>query len=135
MSDTARCMRTANGMKGANRPSHGMSTPFQYRLSTRTASVSTTATPSSASVAVCPANDQSSARWPPWNQVSWAKRTVTAPSRTLPAVPPRVWIATPDEAEPVGRLLADFRSWYGKDWPSDNAFHASVERLIEQRDT
>jgi GNAT superfamily N-acetyltransferase len=50
-------------------------------------------------------------------------------------VPPRVWIAVPDEAEPVARLLADFRSWYGKEWPSDNAFHASVERLIEQRDT
>jgi ribosomal protein S18 acetylase RimI-like enzyme len=50
-------------------------------------------------------------------------------------VPLRVWIAEPDEAEPVARLLAEFRSWYGKDWPSDNAFHASVERLIEQRDT
>ena len=50
-------------------------------------------------------------------------------------MPLRVWIAEPDEAEPVARLLAEFRSWYGKDWPSDNAFHASVERLIEQRDT
>ena len=50
-------------------------------------------------------------------------------------MPPRVWIAEPDEAEPVARLLAEFRTWYGKDWPSDNAFHASVERLIEQRDT
>jgi GNAT superfamily N-acetyltransferase len=50
-------------------------------------------------------------------------------------VSPHIWIAVPDEAEPVARLLADFRSWYGKDWPSDNAFHASVERLIEERDT
>jgi ribosomal protein S18 acetylase RimI-like enzyme len=50
-------------------------------------------------------------------------------------VPPRIWIAEPDEAEPVARLLAEFRTWYGKKWPSDNAFHASVERLIEQRDT
>lgn len=50
-------------------------------------------------------------------------------------MPPRVWIAEPDEAEPVARLLAEFRTWYGKDWPSDNAFHATVERLIEQRDT
>jgi GNAT superfamily N-acetyltransferase len=50
-------------------------------------------------------------------------------------VPARVWIAEPDEAEPVARLLAAFRSWYGSDWPSDNAFHASVERLIETRDT
>ena len=50
-------------------------------------------------------------------------------------MPPRVWIAEPDEAEPVARLLTEFRSWYGKDWPSDNAFHAAVERLIEQRDT
>jgi ribosomal protein S18 acetylase RimI-like enzyme len=50
-------------------------------------------------------------------------------------MPPRVWIAEPDEAEPVARLMADFRTWYGKDWPSDNSFHATVERLIEQPDT
>lgn len=47
----------------------------------------------------------------------------------------RVWIAVPDEAEHVARLLAAFRAWYGRDWPSDNAFLAGVERLIEQPDT
>ena len=47
---------------------------------------------------------------------------------------PRVWVAEPHEAEHVARLLADFRTWYGSDWPSDNAFHASVERLIERDD-
>ena len=47
----------------------------------------------------------------------------------------RVWLAVPDEAEPVARLLAAFRTWYGKDWPSDNAFLAGVERLIEQPGT
>ncbi|HVL97245.1 MAG TPA: GNAT family N-acetyltransferase [Solirubrobacteraceae bacterium] len=47
-------------------------------------------------------------------------------------MPPRVWLATPDEAERVAGLLADFRTWYGKDWPSDNAFLAAVERLVEQ---
>lgn len=44
----------------------------------------------------------------------------------------RVWLAVPDEAEHVARLLAAFRSWYSRDWPSDNAFLAGVERLIEQ---
>ena len=47
----------------------------------------------------------------------------------------RVWLAEPDEAEHVARLLVAFRDWYGSDWPSDNAFLAGVERLIEQRDT
>ena len=49
-----------------------MSTPFQKRLTSRTSSVTATAAPSSASVAVWPANDQSSERWPSSNQVSCA---------------------------------------------------------------
>jgi GNAT superfamily N-acetyltransferase len=48
---------------------------------------------------------------------------------------PRVWIAQPHEAEEAARLLAEFRTWYGRDWPSDNAFLATVERLIERPDT
>ena len=48
---------------------------------------------------------------------------------------PRVWVAEPDEAEAVARLLIEFRNWFGRDWPSDNAFLASVERLIEERAT
>jgi ribosomal protein S18 acetylase RimI-like enzyme len=48
---------------------------------------------------------------------------------------PVVWRAEPDEAATVARLLVEFRDWCGSDWPSANAFLASVERLIEQPDT
>jgi GNAT superfamily N-acetyltransferase len=47
----------------------------------------------------------------------------------------RVWRAGPDEAETVARLLVSFRDWYGRDWPSENAFLAGVERLLENVDT
>ena len=40
------------------------------------------------------------------------------------------WKAQPDEAETVARLLIAFRDWWGRDWPSDNAFLAGVERLM-----
>jgi GNAT superfamily N-acetyltransferase len=42
-----------------------------------------------------------------------------------------VWRADPHEAETVARLLVGFRNHYGKDWPSDNAVLATVERLVE----
>jgi ribosomal protein S18 acetylase RimI-like enzyme len=42
-----------------------------------------------------------------------------------------VWRAEPREAEQVAALLIGFRNHLGFDWPSDNAFLASVERLIE----
>lgn len=48
---------------------------------------------------------------------------------------PVVWRALPHEAEDVGRLLIAFRDFYGSDWPSDNAFLAGVDRLIEDKDT
>jgi ribosomal protein S18 acetylase RimI-like enzyme len=48
---------------------------------------------------------------------------------------PHVWLAEPDEAEHVARLLVAFRDWYRASWPSANAFLAGVERLIEDRDT
>lgn len=48
---------------------------------------------------------------------------------------PRVWRADPSEAEIVARLLVGFRDELGRDWPSANAFLASVERLIERTDT
>jgi len=48
-------------------------------------------------------------------------------------MPPRVWVAEPHEAETVARLLVGFRNHLGVDWPSDNAFLAGVERLIEDR--
>jgi ribosomal protein S18 acetylase RimI-like enzyme len=47
---------------------------------------------------------------------------------------PEAWLAEPDEAETVGRLLVEFRDHMGKDWPSDNAILATVERLIETPD-
>ncbi|MFL5956315.1 MAG: hypothetical protein ACJ756_02590, partial [Solirubrobacterales bacterium] len=50
-------------------------------------------------------------------------------------MPARAWLAEVDEAEPVARLLVAFRDWMGKDWPSENAFLASVERLIEDPST
>jgi len=48
---------------------------------------------------------------------------------------PVVWRAEPHEAATVARLLVEFRDWNGHDWPSANAFLASVERLIERPDT
>ena len=48
---------------------------------------------------------------------------------------PQVWRAEPHEAEAVGGLLIDFRNHLGLDWPSDNAFLAGVDRLIEDPNT
>jgi len=47
----------------------------------------------------------------------------------------RVWRAEPHEAETVARLLVAFRDSFGRDWPSDNAFLAGVEKLILNVDT
>ena len=46
-----------------------------------------------------------------------------------------VWRAEAHEAEVVGELLVAFRDHLGVDWPSDNAFIAGVERLIEDPNT
>ncbi|MEA2218740.1 MAG: hypothetical protein QOJ35_1366 [Solirubrobacteraceae bacterium] len=46
----------------------------------------------------------------------------------------RAWLAQPDEAEVVAGLLVEFRDHNGHDWPSANAFLASVERLFEDPD-
>ena len=48
---------------------------------------------------------------------------------------PHVWRAGPDEAEVVGQLLIDFRNHLKVEWPSDNAFLAGVDRLIEDPNT
>jgi GNAT superfamily N-acetyltransferase len=50
-------------------------------------------------------------------------------------VPARAWKAGPDEADTVARLLVAFRDHLDLTWPSDNAFLAGVERLLEDRDT
>jgi GNAT superfamily N-acetyltransferase len=47
----------------------------------------------------------------------------------------RAWKAGPHEAETVARLLIGFRDHMGYTWPSDNAFLAGVENLIEDRNT
>jgi len=47
----------------------------------------------------------------------------------------RAWLAQPHEAEAVAGLLVAFRDHMGSSWPSDNAFLASVERLLEDRET
>jgi GNAT superfamily N-acetyltransferase len=51
------------------------------------------------------------------------------------SVAPHVWVADAGEAETVARLMIAFRDHLGKGWPSDNAFLAGVERLLEDRDT
>lgn len=43
---------------------------------------------------------------------------------------PRVWLARPGDAPAVAALFGEFRDWFGRDLPSDDAFRASVERLI-----
>lgn len=48
---------------------------------------------------------------------------------------PVVWRAEPHEAETVAGLMVAFRDWLGLDWPSDNAFLAGVERLLEDPGT
>jgi GNAT superfamily N-acetyltransferase len=47
----------------------------------------------------------------------------------------RAWVAQPEEAEAIAGLLVEFRDHNGADWPSANAFLASVERLLEDLDT
>jgi ribosomal protein S18 acetylase RimI-like enzyme len=49
-------------------------------------------------------------------------------------VTPRAWVAEPPEAADAARLMVEFRDWYGRDWPSDDAFLASVESLIAHPD-
>ena len=48
---------------------------------------------------------------------------------------PRAWVATLYEAEAVADLLVQFNHHMGRDWPSANAFLASVERLMEDPGT
>ena len=47
----------------------------------------------------------------------------------------RAWVAGFDDAEAVAELLVAFRDHMGCDWPSANAFLASVERLLEEPNT
>ena len=56
MSETARWIRTANGMNGAQRPSQPMSTPGKRRAIDAHGEVTATAAPSRTSVSVWAAN-------------------------------------------------------------------------------
>ncbi len=47
----------------------------------------------------------------------------------------RAWLAQPHDAEAVAELLVAFRDHMGSSWPSENAFLAGVDRLIESTDT
>jgi ribosomal protein S18 acetylase RimI-like enzyme len=46
-----------------------------------------------------------------------------------------VRLADPRDAETVARLMIGFRDHLGYDWPSDNAFLAGVERLLDDPNT
>lgn len=48
---------------------------------------------------------------------------------------PSVRLADARDAEAVAGLLVAFRDHLGADWPSDNAFLAGVERLMDDRET
>jgi ribosomal protein S18 acetylase RimI-like enzyme len=46
-----------------------------------------------------------------------------------------VWRAEPAEAATVSGLLVEFRDWYGRADPPDEAFHSGVRRLIGEAHT
>jgi ribosomal protein S18 acetylase RimI-like enzyme len=46
----------------------------------------------------------------------------------------RAWLAEPDEAETVARLLIGFRDHFGRSEPPDDAFRSGVARLIADRE-
>ena len=47
----------------------------------------------------------------------------------------RAWVAQLDDAEAVAELLVAFRDHQDLSWPSENAFLATVERLLENPET
>jgi ribosomal protein S18 acetylase RimI-like enzyme len=53
----------------------------------------------------------------------------------MSAVAPIVRLADAHDAEAVARLMVSFRNHLGYDWPSDNAFLAGVEKLLDERDS
>jgi GNAT superfamily N-acetyltransferase len=46
-----------------------------------------------------------------------------------------VWVASTTEAASVAALLIEFRDWYGRDWPTDASFQASVDGIIVRGDS
>ncbi len=47
----------------------------------------------------------------------------------------RAWLAAPGDAPAVAALMAEFRDWHDRDFPSDPDLRRSVERLIEDPET
>jgi ribosomal protein S18 acetylase RimI-like enzyme len=47
---------------------------------------------------------------------------------------PCAWRADPPDADTVTRLLIEFRDHIGRDWPSEDAFGAGVDRLLGTSD-
>jgi GNAT superfamily N-acetyltransferase len=47
----------------------------------------------------------------------------------------RVWLARPDEAGEVARLMIAFRNWWKRDWPADDVFARGIERLLADENT
>ncbi|HEX6457581.1 MAG TPA: GNAT family N-acetyltransferase [Thermoleophilaceae bacterium] len=47
----------------------------------------------------------------------------------------RVWVAGPDEAADVTRLMIAFRNWWRRDWPDDDTFALGIERLLADENT
>jgi ribosomal protein S18 acetylase RimI-like enzyme len=47
----------------------------------------------------------------------------------------RIWLAQPDEAAEVARLMIGFRNWWKRDWPDDDAFLRGVQRLLADENT
>lgn len=48
---------------------------------------------------------------------------------------PRTWVAGPQDAAEVTRLMVAFRDWWGRQQPPDSAFAAGVERLLADPQT
>jgi GNAT superfamily N-acetyltransferase len=48
---------------------------------------------------------------------------------------PRVWLAGPDEAADVSRLMIAFRNWWKRDTPPDDLFARGIERLLGDENT
>jgi ribosomal protein S18 acetylase RimI-like enzyme len=48
---------------------------------------------------------------------------------------PRVWLAGPEAAADVSRLMIAFRNWWKRDTPPDDVFAHGIERLLRDENT
>jgi GNAT superfamily N-acetyltransferase len=47
----------------------------------------------------------------------------------------KIWVATPDEAADVARLMIGFRNWWKRETPPDDVFARGIERLFADENT